>query len=90
MVRGSVEVDKSGQRWARIEIEDSGRGIQHGDLPFVFIPFFTTKREGHGIGLALAHRIVSQHGGTLKAGNSVHGGAVFTLKLRAQAEKLNS
>ena len=66
-----------------IEVRDKGPGIPAGDLPKIFIPFFTTKPNGHGIGLALAHRIVTEHGGTLTAANSPQGGAVFTIKLPA-------
>lgn len=64
-----------------IEVRDQGPGIPAGDLPKIFIPFFTTKPNGHGIGLALAHRIVTEHGGTLTAANCPTGGAVFTIKL---------
>ena len=66
-----------------IEIRDTGPGIPTADLPKIFIPFFTTKPKGHGIGLALAHRIVTEHGGTLTAANHPEGGAVFTIKLPA-------
>ena len=66
-----------------IEIRDTGPGIPVADLPKIFIPFFTTKPKGHGIGLALAHRIVTEHGGTLTAANHPEGGAVFTIKLPA-------
>jgi nitrogen fixation/metabolism regulation signal transduction histidine kinase len=65
----------------KIEVRDNGPGIPVGDLPKIFIPFFTTKAKGHGIGLALAHRIVTEHGGTLTAANASAGGAVFTIKL---------
>ena len=51
------------------------------DMQKIFIPFFTTKAKGHGIGLALTHRIITQHGGTLTAANSPEGGAVFTINL---------
>lgn len=64
-----------------IQIRDSGPGIPAAVLPKIFIPFFTTKPKGHGIGLALAHRIVTEHGGTLAASNAPEGGAVFTIKL---------
>lgn len=66
-----------------IEVRDKGPGIPVGDLPKIFIPFFTTKPNGHGIGLALAHRIITEHGGTLTAANCPDGGAVFTIKLPA-------
>jgi signal transduction histidine kinase len=64
-----------------IEVRDTGPGIQPADLQKIFIPFFTTKAKGHGIGLALTHRIITQHGGTLTAVNSSEGGAVFTIVL---------
>lgn len=67
-----------------IEIRDTGTGIPPAQLPKIFIPFFTTKPKGHGIGLALTHRIVTDHGGTLTAANAPEGGAVFTIKLPAQ------
>jgi signal transduction histidine kinase len=66
---------------AVISISDTGLGIAPSDLQKIFIPFFTTKSHGHGIGLALAHRVVAEHGGTLNAGNRSEGGAVFTLCL---------
>ena len=81
-VKGSIEIDSLGAQWVQIEIEDSGSGIKPEDLPFIFVPFFTTKNQGHGIGLALSHRILMQHGGTLKAANSLDGGAIFTLRLK--------
>ena len=64
-----------------IEVQDSGSGISPADLQKIFIPFFTTKAKGHGIGLALTHRIITQHGGTLTAANSPDGGAIFTIHL---------
>ncbi|HEX8502746.1 MAG TPA: ATP-binding protein [Pyrinomonadaceae bacterium] len=83
-VRGSLETDDSGHRWVRLEVEDTGAGIAEEDLQRIFIPFFTTKSKGHGVGLALAHRVATDHGGTLSASNSpATGGAVFTLRLPA-------
>ncbi len=87
IVTGSVEVDEpGGTQWIRVEVKDSGKGIKTKDLPFVFVPFFTTKTQGHGIGLALSHRILTQHGGTLTAANSVDGGALLTLRLKAETD----
>ncbi len=73
--------DAHAQTWAVVEIEDSGTGISTADLRHIFIPFFTTKAQGHGIGLALAHRVITEHGGTLTATNAQAGGARFTLRL---------
>jgi nitrogen fixation/metabolism regulation signal transduction histidine kinase len=79
--RGSVEADDHGGRWLLLSVEDTGTGLAPSELQRIFIPFFTTKTKGHGIGLALAHRVVTEHGGTLSAANSPAGGAVFTLRL---------
>jgi nitrogen fixation/metabolism regulation signal transduction histidine kinase len=79
---GKVEPDDNGQDWLVVSIEDTGAGISPSELQRIFIPFFTTKTKGHGIGLALAHRVVAEHGGTLTAANrSVGAGAIFTLRL---------
>jgi signal transduction histidine kinase len=75
------EIDQSGRPWVVAQITDSGEGIPPTDLQRIFIPFFTTKATGHGVGLALAHRVVTQHGGTLDAANASDGGAVFTMRL---------
>jgi len=80
-VHSSTDLDKSGEHWAVVEIRDTGVGIPAADLQRIFIPFFTTKATGHGVGLALAHRVITQHGGTLTAANGKDGGAVFALRL---------
>ncbi|MCA1816997.1 MAG: PAS domain-containing protein [Acidobacteria bacterium] len=80
-VSGASEGDDAGRAWSVIKIEDSGAGIEPNDLSRIFIPFFTTKSGGHGVGLALAHRVVTEHGGALTAANSHDGGAIFTIRL---------
>jgi signal transduction histidine kinase len=77
----ACEPDRSGRDWIVVEVKDTGEGIPNSDLHRIFIPFFTTKATGHGVGLALAHRVVTQHGGTLTAANASSGGAVFTMRL---------
>jgi PAS domain S-box-containing protein len=84
----TVKVAQQKGRGARnprclVTIADSGPGIAPEDLERIFIPFFTTKDKGHGVGLALAHRVISQHGGALTAENGVRGGALFRLVLPA-------
>lgn len=80
-VNAFVERDPKGKSYAVVQIKDTGSGIPPSDLQRIFIPFFTTKASGHGVGLALTHRVISQHGGTLAAGNNVGNGAVFTIRL---------
>jgi signal transduction histidine kinase len=77
------EHDENENDWVVIEIKDSGEGIPAADLQRIFIPFFTTKASGHGVGLALAHRVITQHGGSLGAANSKDRGAVFTIRIPA-------
>ncbi|HUS10631.1 MAG TPA: ATP-binding protein [Pyrinomonadaceae bacterium] len=76
----TTEQDSAGKEWIVVEIKDTGEGIPPADLQRIFIPFFTTKATGHGVGLALAHRVITQHGGMLTASNSKTG-AVFSLRL---------
>jgi nitrogen fixation/metabolism regulation signal transduction histidine kinase len=83
--QGKVETDDNGKSWLALSIEDTATGISQTELRRIFIPFFTTKTKGHGIGLALAHRVVAEHGGTLTAANRSDGtGAIFTLRLPLQ------
>ena len=76
----STQIER-GQPWATISISDTGHGILASDLQRIFIPFFTTKSQGHGVGLALAHRVITEHGGTLTVANPAGGGALFTIRL---------
>ncbi len=63
----------------QIQIEDNGPGIDPELLHRIFVPFFTTRREGSGVGLALARQIMIVHGGAITAGQADSGGARFTL-----------
>ncbi|ACB23271.1 MFS transporter [Methylobacterium radiotolerans] len=67
----------------RIAVSDSGTGIDPEQLPKLFSPFFTTKRDGMGIGLAICRTIVESHGGTLTARNNDSPGATFAVDLPA-------
>lgn len=63
-----------------VTLTDNGKGIPQDQLPRVFIPFFTTKPQGTGLGLALVHRIITQHGGTITVASSPKGTG-FTIAL---------
>lgn len=63
-----------------IVFSDNGGGIPPEIIGKVFVPFFTTKRHGTGLGLPIVNRIIKNHGGTLKAANNGHG-AEFTITL---------
>jgi signal transduction histidine kinase len=83
-VSTSTERGRASKDSITVEIKDTGEGIAPADLQRIFIPFFTTKTTGHGVGLALAHRVITQHGGTLTAANAPTGGAEFVLQLPMQ------
>ena len=69
---------------ALLTVRDVGTGIAEADLPRIFVPFFTTKEAGDGLGLGLSisHGIVEDFGGALTAANHPDGGAVFTIRLK--------
>jgi nitrogen fixation/metabolism regulation signal transduction histidine kinase len=62
-----------------LEVADNGPGIDDEVAAKIFVPFFTTKREGSGVGLALTRQVMLAHGGTAVLGRSASGGAKFTL-----------
>ena len=62
-----------------IEVEDNGDGIEPEAIENIFIPFYTTKKTGSGIGLSLSRQILQQHGGQLNVVSEVAKGTVFTL-----------
>lgn len=68
-------------RFLRIEVLDCGRGIAPADSARLFEPFFTTKPRGTGLGLAVAYRIVAEHGGTIRAEANLPRGTCMTVSL---------
>jgi PAS domain S-box-containing protein len=77
----------AGGRRVRIEIEDTGSGISSSEAEKVFDPFFTTKAEGTGLGLALTHKIIEDHGGSIGFRSTPGVGTVFTVLLPMAAER---
>lgn len=70
-----------GKRWQCVAVRDNGPGITDGNLDKMFVPFFTTKSSGTGLGLAVVQKIALQHGGRVEAHNQPTGGAEFDLWL---------
>jgi two-component system sensor histidine kinase HydH len=80
IIRG--EIDKSGPlQGQRISITDNGPGIPAEALTKIFMPFYTTKANGTGLGLAVVQKIIVQHGGSIEARNQPLGGAEFIVWL---------
>jgi signal transduction histidine kinase len=65
----------------RIEIKDTGTGIDPEILGRIFRPFLTTKSKGTGLGLAICKQMIEQHGGSIGAENDPAGGALFRIGL---------
>jgi len=64
-----------------LQVADNGNGIEKSMIDQIFIPFFTTKEEGSGIGLSLSRQIILMHGGTISVQSEVGKGSVFTIQL---------
>jgi nitrogen-specific signal transduction histidine kinase len=80
VLRGEIE-PSGGRPGQRISIADSGPGIPPEELTKIFVPFYTTKTNGTGLGLAVVQKIVVQHGGTIEVRNQTQGGAEFIVWL---------
>ncbi len=77
-VRASVQ--EAGAQ-LRFVIQDSGPGVPPGERERIFEPFHTTRTRGTGLGLAVARRVVEQHGGSISVEDAPAGGALFTVAL---------
>jgi signal transduction histidine kinase len=65
-VRARTETDSSGSRWAQIEVQDSGAGFSPEAAGKASEPFFTTRKVGLGLGLAVTHKIIQTHSGKME------------------------
>jgi signal transduction histidine kinase len=74
----------------QVSVMDSGGGLPRGAEDQIFEPLFTTKASGMGMGLPIARAIAESHGGTISAGNSSSGGAVFHLTLPLSPEPVST
>jgi signal transduction histidine kinase len=68
-----------------LTVADTGAGIEGPELGAIFEPYFTTKRGGTGLGLALTRRIVEEHGGAIEATSEPGRGTTFVLALPVDA-----
>jgi two-component system, NtrC family, sensor kinase len=73
------------RRGAIAEVQDSGAGISPEIRERLFLPLFTTRRDGNGLGLWISLSLVERYGGTIEAENAKAGGAVFSVRLRSDA-----
>jgi len=78
-----AEVPLSPGRYVTISVQDRGVGIPEEHLAKIFDPFFSTKRKGSGLGLAVVHSVVRKHGGHVAVSSRPGEGSTFTLRLPA-------
>jgi C4-dicarboxylate-specific signal transduction histidine kinase len=78
-----VRTSVGGGGAVEVSVKDSGEGIPSADLERIFKPFFTTKAQGLGVGLAISRSIIEAHGGRLWAENNPGGGATLHFTLPA-------
>lgn len=83
------QVDSGGRSGEVIEISfrDTGEGIKREALDKIFLPFFTTKKRGSGLGLAAVHRIVDLHGGWIRVESQEKKGSEFVVCLPVSAQQ---
>ncbi len=91
MVQNSLEAMPSGgvltvatrreKGQALVTVTDTGKGMSPEQLGQVFVPFFTTKARGTGLGLTLAQRILNEHGAQLECASAIGQGTCFTIRL---------
>jgi len=74
---------RDGQEHVRILIRDTGKGIAAGDLEKIFVPFYTTKTQGTGLGLPICKKLMVQNGGSLDVESRLGEGTTFTIELPA-------
>lgn len=76
-----AETDETGRAWVRVVVTDTGTGMDEETQKKLFTPYFTTKTKGTGLGLAMVHRIVTEHGGAVRVDSKPGVGTRFALTL---------
>jgi two-component system sensor histidine kinase AtoS len=77
----TLSVKTEGGQCLKIVFKDTGMGFQQGDCDKLFKPFYTTRRNGTGLGLSMVKKMIDFHNGTIRANSPAGGGAEFTIEL---------
>ncbi|WP_289028074.1 ATP-binding protein [uncultured Paraglaciecola sp.] len=77
----SVVQDSDQPNWVSVSVKDNGPGIKDENINRIFEPFYTTKSNGTGLGLAVVKSVAQSHQGKISVSNLADGGACFTLRL---------
>jgi two-component system nitrogen regulation sensor histidine kinase GlnL len=83
---GRKDTKTKKQRWVVVSLEDTGMGIPKDEISRIFLPFYTKKDGGSGLGLALSKKIVKDHGGIIKVKSKEGAGAIFSVYLPMTGE----
>jgi len=80
---GVIEIssDNFQNLYAQIQITDTGIGIPAANFKNIFMPFFSTKSQGTGLGLSVCHNIINNHNGSIELKSQINQGSTFTIKL---------
>lgn len=76
-----LKVDDKKRQVVGVDIKDNGEGIDEESINNIFVPFYTTKSGGTGLGLALCHQIVEEHGGSIVVKSEKGRGSMFSVYL---------
>lgn len=82
-----ISLDRLSQTHLLVTVSDTGPGIRDDDSEMISTPFFSTKENGMGLGLAICRAIVDDHGGQLSYQSNPHGGATFTFSLAINGKR---
>jgi two-component system NtrC family sensor kinase len=83
----SIAIDRTDET-LRLEIADTGRGIAEEEAKQIFEPFYTTKRQGLGLGMPYARKIIEQHGGTISLSSRLGEGTTISVVLPAREKEV--
>ncbi|MBN2644283.1 MAG: response regulator [Desulfuromonadaceae bacterium] len=82
----NVAPPPGGTRWVEVALADTGTGIPADLLPKIFDPYYSTKPQGSGLGLATCHAILQKHGGNISVESTLGQGSVFRIRLPTAEE----
>ena len=80
----TISCEQRGRKWASVRIQDTGPGIPPTEERRIFDPFYTTKENGIGLGLAITHEIILAHGGEIRVESQPKKGTTFEILLPRQ------
>ena len=79
---------KTKDSFIEIGVSDTGHGISPENLEKIFVPCYTTKKDGSGLGLTITQKIIEAHNGTMKVQSTIKKGTTFIIQLPLKQEQL--